>query len=274
MFAWKAARAGASVAISTAFGGFRVPVAPDGGSLTNTREEDKRMNRTGIEWTDYTWNPITGCSRNCKDTNDKPYCYARRIAYRLRGRAGYPQKNPFAPTFHPDRLHEPTRFRAPSKIFVCSMGELFDRQNSPLDVRQVLDETVANPRHTFQILTKQAALAQSWPFPENVWLGCSQDGLTTDIGDVIHVLKAVRPGVRFVSFEPLLGPIERLPDIWLYRLEWFIIGAQTGPGAVPPKREWVQGIIDMAHETGAAVFLKDNLHWPVKIQEFPREAHL
>jgi len=230
------------------------------------------LNRTRIEWCDFTWNPITGCTRGCTDTNGRPYCYARRMAYRLRGRAGYPQDEPFRPTFHPDRLEEPYETKSSAKIFVCSMGEMFDPGVRSSWVDQVLAEMRNAPWHTYQILTKQASRVKEFHFPEYVWLGCSQDGRTTNIADIEHILYAESPGIRFVSFEPLLGPIERIPEVPLYAIDWFIIGAQTGPGAAPPKKEWVQDIIDMAHGAGAPVFLKDNLHWPETVKEYPKEA--
>ena len=227
------------------------------------------MNRTKIEWTQFTWNPISGCTRNCKDTNGRPYCYANRMAYRLRGRAGYPQDYPFAPTLHMDRLTEPQQVKRPSLIFTCSMGELFDPtiiDGHPDWYRAVWDAMAAAPQHTYQILTKQPGIAHSF-FLETipVWLGTSIDG-TRDVHRALAYTAAFSARLRFLSFEPLLAPIaERIPK----KIGWVIIGAQTGPGATPPKAEWVQDLIDKARRIDAAVFLKDNLHWPETVKEFP-----
>lgn len=220
------------------------------------------MNRTKIEWTDYTWNPVTGCTRGCS------YCYARRMANRLKGRYGYNLGEPFRPTFHKNRLEEPSKLRKPSKIFTCSMGELFDPKSNQGWTKDVFKVMEKNSQHIFQVLTKQADLAvnaiDEFGYIDNLWLGCSQDGVTTSLGD-IDVLSNCDPVVNFVSFEPLLGPIKTWP---FDNLDWIIVGAQTGIGAEKPKPEWVQTILDAAYDI--PVFLKNNLNWPVKIQEFPK----
>lgn len=217
------------------------------------------MNRSKIEWTDYTWNPITGCTRGCS------YCYARRMAYRLKGRCGYPEDDPFRPTFHRDRLEEPYHRRKPVKIFTVSMGEFFDHE-VPIEWREEVLDVISNCRHlTFQILTKRYYNLHTYDYPSNLWLGVSQDCKTTD-PDAIRALWLTDARTKFVSFEPLLGP---RPDVDLHGIDWVIIGAQTGPGAKPPKPEWVQAIIHEARDWNIPVFLKNNLNWPEKIQEFP-----
>lgn len=210
------------------------------------------------------WNPLTGCTRGCN------YCYARRMAYRLRGRYGYPQDDPFAVTFHEDRLHEPSQRTKPAKIFTCSMGEMFDPTAKSKWIQDIFFEMMRNPHHTFQVLTKQPGNVLDWEFtiPDNCWLGISQDGKYTD-DSMFHYLLNIKAKVKFVSFEPLLGPISDL-DPNLTDIDWVIIGAQTGPGAVPPKKEWVEGIIKAARDYDVPVFLKDNLQWRNKVQEFPR----
>lgn len=218
------------------------------------------MNRTSIEWTTYTWNPVSGCSRGC------PYCFARRMAGRLKGRAGYPKDDPFTPTFHPEKLNEPELIKRPSLIFVCSMGELFDPKLPEIITDVILKEIARNPRHTFQILTKRPDRAEKWIFPSNVWLGCSQDCDTTDSDDIDHIRNALGPSVRFVSFEPLLGPFFGS----LANIDWVVIGAQTGPNAIRPEGQWVLNLLAMCETLNIPVFLKSNLHWPEKRQEFPR----
>lgn len=217
------------------------------------------MNRTGIEWTDFSWNPVTGCTKGCY------YCYARRMAERLRGRYGYPEKEPFFPMIHRDRVEEPYSRRKAAKIFTCSMGELFDPAVPEQwidDIFQVMNDC---PQHIFQLLTKRYYRLSQFSYPENLWLGVSQDCMTTD-PDAIRALKQTDARVKFVSFEPLLGPIEN--DAF-YGLDWIVIGAQTGARAVAAKREWVEEIIDEAHYWGIPIFLKDNLQWREQIREWP-----
>ena len=220
------------------------------------------MNRTAIEWTDFTWNPVVGCSRGCS------YCYARRLAKRMKHRCQ--ECYDFTPHMHRERLREPLTVKKPSKIFVCSMGELFDpelgwaRIWGVLDAIQFAQET---RRHTFQVLTKRPDIASrrlgkvGWP---NMWLGVSVEdaGAKERMWQLTHI----PAGVRFVSFEPLLGDMGVLQ---FRRIEWVIIGAQTGPGAVRTKPEWVQGIIDQAREQDVPLFVKNNVGWPETIREWP-----
>ena len=220
------------------------------------------MNRTKIEWADFTWNPLTGCTRGCA------YCYARRMAYRLRGRYGYPQYDPFAVTFHEDRLHEPSQRKKPAKIFTCSMGELFDPMVKWPWIQEIFFEMVANPQHTFQVLTKQALRVLEHSLPNNCWIGVSQDGRYTDVED-IEKLSYSGASVKFVSFEPLLA---RIPVVDLDGIDWVIVGAMTGPGAVSPEKEWVLDIIKEARDYDIPVFLKDNLHWHEQVREWPKGA--
>ena len=215
------------------------------------------MNPTKIEWTNYTWNPITGCSRGCS------YCYAERMAKRLAGRNGYSRENPFKPTFHPERLHEPSHLRRPSMIFTCSMGELFDPKVNDLWIADIAAEMLSNPRHIFQVLTKRPERIQ-W-LPDNCWLGVSIDGVNTGCEEV-RALRAIHhDGLKFVSFEPLLDEV--YPD--LDGIGWIIIGACTGPKAEQPEDRWILALIEEAREHDIPVFLKNNLTYWQKIQEFP-----
>ena len=151
------------------------------------------MNKTKIEWCDYTWNPITGCTRGCE------YCYARAISRRF--------KRSFRPTFHPKRISEPSMVKKPSRIFTCSMGEFWDSEVSDWWRDAVFHTMRENPKHTFQILTKvpENINLLGEPFPRNVWLGVS----ITSPEDVwrIHRLKELRVFsylTLFVSVEPYL----------------------------------------------------------------------
>ena len=228
------------------------------------------MNRTGIEWCDYTWNPVTGCTRNC------PYCYARRMAYRLKGRYGYPEENPFTPTFHLDRLLEPYEMKKGQKIFSVSMGDLFDSNIHPVHRDLILAVMDNCPQHDFIVLTKQIDNAIGYFHenhrapPHNLWLGVSQDGATTDPNDISKLSINFQQYNTFVSFEPLLGPIE---DLSLYGIKWVIVGAQTGPKAKPPRKEWIQAIGGKAFDYQIPLFVKNNVKMceSERLQEWPAE---
>lgn len=223
------------------------------------------MNRSKIEWTDYTWNPITGCTHGCH------YCYARRMAQRLKGRHGYPLDNPFAPTFHSDRLDEPSRVCKPSKIFTVSMGEMFGDTVPCGWVHDVMRVIRNNPRHTFQLLTKQPQnLHLGEPFPDNVWMGLTVDG--TDHPDdtdlKLNQLRRCSAKVKFISFEPLLGPVN--PS--LREIDWIIIGQMTGHNAFKTPSSWVLYLEDRASFDHIPVFMKNNLGHVIPKQEWPKSS--
>lgn len=223
------------------------------------------LNKSPIEWTDYTWNPVTGCwgpGGSRKRPKWCPACYARKIATRFRGREAFP--NGFEPTFHPDRLAEPYRLKKPSMIFTVSMGDLFGSWLPDSWIAGVLAAVSNNERHIFQILTKNPENLYGWQkfFADNLWLGVSVSR-QEDVNRIFHLrMQPVR--TRFVSFEPLLGPVEA--D--LRNIGWIIIGGQTRPMRIP-KKEWVQPLIEQARAREIPIFLKDNFHWPEKIREFP-----
>ena len=228
------------------------------------------MNRTKIEWADMTWNPITGCTRNC------PYCYARRMAYRLKGRYGYPEENPFTPTFHPNRLLEPLSVKKPSKIFAVSMGEFFDKEVPELWRDLVLRIMFETYHHTYLVLTKQphrVNFSNEEYVPSNLWVGVSQDGKTTSIEDIYDLEENAQVPRTFVSCEPLLGPVD-LPEH--SSLQWVIIGAQTGAGAKQPRREWVQRLASQAIDQGIPIFIKNNVSMSdaERVQEWPKDMEV
>lgn len=218
------------------------------------------MNRAKhtIGWCDWTWNPITGCKNNCS------YCYARKIATRFKGTKAFPKG--FEPTFHPERLEEPAKLKKPSKIFVCSMGEMFSNWIPDEWIGRILTTISENPKHIFQILTKFPRRAKVWVLPRNVWLGLTVD--TADQIEELNDLLEANATVKFISFEPLLEEI----DIDLKGIDWIIIGAQTNPIKLP-KKEWVYKIIAEAKGQNIPVFIKDNLNWAIKIQEFPKRVN-
>ena len=263
------------------------------------------MNRSKIEYLTHTWNPVTGCMHSCS------YCFARKITERfgehqkgddvlhalleyegtrldLRSENYNPTSfslgkkavgmNPypfgFEPTLHAYRLDEPKMLKKPARIGVVFMGDLFGNWVPRNWIEVVIDTVKACPQHTFLFLTKNPERYRKFDFPENAWLGTSAENAIN-----LHVREDQMcfslPKISFLSLEPLLDDVSRYIsfDIW----DWIIVGAQTGPGAVKPKPEWVQAVIDARdmyeQKTGKHVplFLKNNLGWPEAIQEFPRD---
>ena len=225
------------------------------------------MNRSSIEWTDYTWNPVTGCKHGCT------YCYARRLAEgRLKGRFGY--DNGFEPTLHLKRIAEPFNVKKGSLIFVCSMGDIMGEWVPTNWIQHLMTTMWNNPHHTFQLLTKNPTRYSDFVWPQNVWLGTSIDGngqsmaRLKELRDFIHRKPVGGDGldwgkpIRFVSFEPLLSDIASQPGFDLDGIDWIIVGAQTGPRAVAPEKDWITDIGLAARKAGIPVFLKDNLPWP------------
>ena len=222
--------------------------------MRETREGDT-LNRTGIEWCDLTWNPITGCRNGCD------FCYARRFAQRLRGRYGYPQDDPFAPTFHPDRLEEPIHGCCGCRIFAVSMGDIFSPGVEREWVLKILDIIRQSYCNKFYILTKRPHAWLGFQPPENLWCGVS---IATKeeyprLHDLMFYLNGSGAEDRlFVSIEPLMGPMD---DLDLKGISWVIIGAETGnrKGKVAPKLDWILQILDEADRWDIPVFMKDSL---------------
>ena len=202
------------------------------------------MNKTKIEWADYTWNPVTGCLHGCS------YCYARKIAERFKGSKAWPQG--FAPLFHPERLKEPrklgTKWTCPvslakgSTIFVCSMADLFGDWVPDPWINEVMLAAKGANRHTYIFLTKNPKRYLTLPgscFQDNFWFGASVDGLPNQNGyNTISALRSLPHENKFISFEPLLrdvGPLD------LTGIKQVIIGAQTNP-SVEVTPEMVQPI--------------------------------
>lgn len=237
------------------------------------------MNKTKIEWVrnsdgskGLTWNPVTGCLGPKGDGVRCHYCYAHRLAKgRLRKRYlrnreldGTNSQDPFAPRWAGGLL-DPMGKKA-SRIFVCSMGDLFGDWVPDEWIDRIMATVRCSPQHTFIFLTKWPQNLARWnPWPPNAWVG----GTATDEESAwlaqTHLWDVDAP-VRFISFEPLLGNIDCNR---LYKIRWAIVGAMTGPGAIRPKRMWVNNIIRAAQIWDTALFLKDNLNWPEKRQEFP-----
>lgn len=258
------------------------------------------MGNTKIPWAEKVWNPITGCTKISPGCQN---CYAERMANRLRGRCGYPADEPFRVTLHPDRLEEPLRWRKPSMIFVCSMGDLF-HEDVPRWIRfEVMDIILQAKQHIFLILTKRPANMKDffeWYYTKagrttetikNLWLGITAEN--QEMADLrIPILLQIPATVRFVSVEPMLGPVDltavRLPDHlqpdWAYgmpygitfdalqpneshiydsenHLDWVICGGETGPHARPVHPDWVRNLRDQCQAAGVPFFFKQWGEW-------------
>lgn len=262
---------------------------------------------TKIEWVKnrdgsqgLTWNPVTGCTKISPGCQN---CYAERVSKRLRGRCGYPAEDPFRVTLHPERLEEPLRWRKPSMIFVCSMGDLF-HEDVPRWIRfEVMDIILQAKQHIFLILTKRPANMKDffeWYYTKagrttetikNLWLGITAEN--QEMADLrIPILLQIPAVVRFVSVEPMLGPVDltavRLPDHlqpdWAYgmpygitfdalqpneshiydsenHLDWVICGGETGPDARPMHPDWVRSLRDQCQSADVPFFFKSWGEW-------------
>ena len=194
--------------------------------------------QSSIEWTNATWNPVTGCTKispGCK------HCYALTFAERWRGIPGHPYEQGFDLRLWPERLSLPLKWKKPLLIFVNSMSDLFHK-DVPLSFIQSVFETMKGAYwHTFQVLTKRAdrlrELSPSLPWPPNVWMGVSVE--TTPYLKRVDDLRNVPAAIRFLSIEPLLAPIHGLD---LTDIHWVIVGGESGPKARPMKGEWVRDI--------------------------------
>ena len=210
------------------------------------------MATSSIEWTEATWNPLTGCTKispGCK------HCYAERMARRLKGMGSRSYLNGFELTLHDRLLDAPLRMRKPRTIFVNSMSDLFHR-DVPLDFIQRVFETMNSASwHRYQVLTKRAerlaALSAEIDWRDHVWMGVSVE--SEDYLDRVDHLRSTDARVKFLSLEPLLGPLERLD---LAGIDWVIVGGESGPGSRPMDPAWVLDIRDRCHEASVPFFFK------------------
>lgn len=207
---------------------------------------------TSIEWTNWTWNPVTGCtkvSQGCK------HCYAERMAKRLKAMGSQRYTNGFRLTLHEDLIDLPRKWRNPRRVFVNSMSDLF-HEDVPFEFIQRVFRTMADcPQHTFQVLTKRSGrlreIGMQLPWTPNIWMGVSVEAL-----QVIHRIEDLRQTpalVRFLSCEPLIGP---LPELDLRGIHWLIAGGESGPKARKMEPAWVRDLRDQSQAAGVAFFFK------------------
>ncbi|MEW6519584.1 MAG: phage Gp37/Gp68 family protein [Thermodesulfobacteriota bacterium] len=207
---------------------------------------------SSIEWTDATWNPVTGCTKispGCKN------CYAERMAKRLHAMGQNRYRNCFEVTLHHDLLRQPQKWTKPKTIFVNSMSDLFHK-NVPFDfIKKIFDTMNQTPWHTYQILTKRAhrlaQLVNKVEWSKNIWVGVSVE--SQQFTERINHLHNIPAFVRFLSIEPLVGPITNLP---LSNIDWVIVGGESGPHARPMEAEWVRTIRDICINRQVPFFFK------------------
>lgn len=211
---------------------------------------------SAIEWTNATWNPVTGCSKLSAGCE---HCYAERFSERFRGVPGHPFEPGFDLTLRPERLQHPEHWRRPRRVFVNSMSDLFHKKIPKTFIESVFDTMETADWHTFQVLTKRSSLMRNFinrryadcEPPRHIWLGVSIENTST-LGRLKH-LKQTDSRTRFVSFEPLLGP---LGTVDLEGIHWVIAGGESGPGARSMEIDWVREIRDQCLSQKVAFFFK------------------
>ncbi len=210
--------------------------------------------RSAIEWTEATWNPVTGCTQVSPGC---AHCYAKTFAERFRGVPGHPYEMGFDLTLRPDRVDQPLLWKRPRTIFVNSMSDLFHEDVPDQFIRSVFEVMERAHWHKFQVLTKRAErlaeIAPTLPWPANVWMGVSVENQrwTTRI----DYLKSTPAQVKFLSCEPLLGPLALGLD-GLDGLDWIIVGGESGYRARPMQLDWARGIRDQCVAAGVPFFFK------------------
>ena len=209
-----------------------------------------------IEWTDATWNPVTGCTKLSRGCDN---CYAERFAERFRGVEGHPFSTGFDLTTRPERLEQPLSWRRPRMIFVNSMSDLFHKQIPAAFVDRVFHTMEAADWHVFQVLTKRSSLMRDYLLhrygsaggPSHIWCGVSVEERQAK-SRIAH-LRVAPASIRFLSLEPLLGPLGALD---LTDIHWVIVGGESGPGARPMREEWVLSLRDQCRRVGVPFFFK------------------
>ncbi len=210
------------------------------------------MASSKIEWTESSWNPVTGCTKISEGCRN---CYAERMAKRLKAMGQPNYRNGFDVTCHPHVLSLPLKWKKPKTIFVNSMSDLFHEDIPVPFVREVFSTMNEARWHTFQVLTKRAErlaqLAERFKWTPNIWMGVTVESASHV--QRIDFLRQVPSAVRFLSLEPLLGPI---PNLNLEKIDWVIVGGESGPGARPMLAEWVTDIRDQCLDAAVPFFFK------------------
>ena len=213
-------------------------------------------NKSAIEWTDATWNPVTGCTKISRGCDN---CYAERFAERWRGVSGHPYEQGFDLRLWPSRLDQPSRWTKPRMIFVNSMSDLFHKRINHRFIDLVFETMETVDWHFYQILTKRSSLMRDYlqsrykdcSAPDHIWCGVSVENQSAK--SRIQHLRMSPVGVRFLSIEPLLGPIN---DIDLEGISWVIVGGESGPHARPMRPEWVRQNSGLLREGGSTFLLQ------------------
>jgi len=213
------------------------------------------LNKQGegkIDWCDYSWNPISGCKHRCS------YCYMQRIVKRF--------NFDMTPTFYPKRLNDLNKLKTPSKIFVCSSGDIFSPGVKDEWIQKVIDTIKNFPEHTFQLISKNPKRYKDFQFPNNCWLGTCVDGLAKTKDNITTLKFTITDNLKFVSFEPLIKEV----DVDLEGFKWVIIGGDSTHNAEKPPDEWVDKIMEETKKYDIPVFIKNNYKYKRKVKEFPK----
>ena len=213
-------------------------------------------NSTEIEWTDATWNPVTGCTKISAGCDN---CYAARFSERFRGVPGHPFETGFDLTLRPERLLQPLGWKAPRMIFVNSMSDLFHKEIPKSYIASVFDTMERADWHIYQVLTKRSSLLQRFinerykthPAPRHIWLGVSIENKQA-ASRIAHLQKA-NATTRFLSIEPLIAPVGKLN---LKGIDWVIVGGESGPRARPMDAKWATHVRDQCRKAKVAFFFK------------------
>lgn len=220
------------------------------------------MQKTKIDWADQVWNPLTGCLKGCI------YCYAKKMAKRLKGRYGYPADGPFRPTWHLNRLQEPYRLKKPQKIFVCSMGDLFAPGVEARGIEEIIHIASDLKQHTFIFLTKNPERYNEFKFPLNAWLGYST------VSELWYAWDdRQKNNIKFVSLEPMKTPLYITRDKYEEKtnFDWLIVGAETGNRkdkyTILP--EWIDDCIEYCKIKNIKLWIKKSAGGFSDLQEFP-----
>src|SRR5579871_2766809 len=221
-------------------------------SLGSTGKDNPMAANSKIEWTDATWNPVRGCTKispGCK------HCYAERFAERFRGVQGHPFEQGFDLRLVPEKMNAPLRWKSPQRIFVNSMSDLF-HDDVPLPyIQRVFAVMNQAGWHQYQVLTKRAErleeVSSQLPWAPHIWMGVSVEN--KDYLWRIDHLRKTNAHIKFLSVEPLLGPLGKIA---LRGIDWVIVGGESGPGARPMEASWVTDIKDQCLRAGVAFFFK------------------